>query len=188
IMSPGDLALYLCIHGGADAWSYAKGLGDLARAHSLGILDWEAALDEARKSDQENVLFAGLCLLDEIYRLHLPELPGTEWQSRSSLLTETPLQLLKNSEWPPVRTGLASIRNTLLMSRYEHLLCPRMTIKDRLSKLFYCREDFSALPLPGCLFWAYKPLRAFFWIRRRARQTRREESNHDAILNIQTRA
>ena len=188
IMGPGDLALYLCRHGGRHAWCCAKWLGDLARAHSLGLLDWKAALDEARKSDQENVLLAGLCLLDKIYRLQMPELPGAEWQSQSSLLTEIPLQLLKNSEGSPTRTGLASLRNTLLISHYERLLCPRKTLKDRLSELFYCREDFRVLPLPDSLFWLYKPLRPFLWVWRWARQTGHGKPNHDAILNVQTRA
>jgi hypothetical protein len=188
IMSPGDLALYLCRHGGVDAWSSAKLLGDLARAHSLGLLDWAAAFDEAHRSNQENVLLAGLCLLDKIYRLQMPEMSGTEWQNQSLQLTEIPLQLLRNSEGTPAGTGLASLRNTLRMSHYERLLCPRKTLTDRLSELLYCREDFSVLPLPDGLFWAYKPLRLFLWIRRWALQTWRKRSNHDAILNIQTRA
>ncbi len=169
VMSSGDQTLYLCRHGGMDVWSSAKLLGDLARAHFLGLLDWEAALDEARKSDQENVLFAALSLLNKVYGLQLPELPGTD-RRRSSLLTGIPLELLKNPDGLPIDTGVASLRNTLLMTRYEGLLCPRITFKDRVSRLLYCRDDFGVLPLPDAFFWAYKPLRPFLWIRRWARR------------------
>jgi hypothetical protein len=188
VMSRGDLALYLCRQGGRDAWSFAKGLGDLARAHCLHGLDWDAAFDEARKSDQKNVLLAGLCLLNRVYGLCRPELPAAGWQTRPSKLIKIPLRLLKDSEGLPVATGMISLRSTLRMSRYERLLCPRTTLKDSLAALLYCQEDFVELPLPDVLFWAYKPLRLSLWAWRWIRQARRESPNHDTIQDIQTRA
>src|SRR6266567_623874 len=45
-----DLTLYLCNHGSNHAWFRAKWLGDLARIHAAGSVDWMAALTRARQS------------------------------------------------------------------------------------------------------------------------------------------
>ncbi|MGC2300190.1 MAG: nucleotidyltransferase family protein, partial [Acidobacteriaceae bacterium] len=54
-MSAGDLALFLCVHGAYHVWSSAKWLSDVARAHSIGRLDWRAAVHEARSAGLEGV-------------------------------------------------------------------------------------------------------------------------------------
>ena len=59
-MHASDMTLYLCCHGGLHAWFRAKWLGDLARADSLGLLEWEAALAEGQRSGQERVLLAAM--------------------------------------------------------------------------------------------------------------------------------
>ena len=64
-MSAGDLALFLCVHGAYHVWCCAKWLSDVARAHSIGRIDWRAAMDEARGSGVEAVCPAALSLLHE---------------------------------------------------------------------------------------------------------------------------
>ncbi len=80
-MRPSDMTLYLCCHGGLHEWFRAKWLGDLARAHALALLDWEAAWEEARRSRQTRVLLAGIYLLEQVYGLSRPDLPGKRGRS-----------------------------------------------------------------------------------------------------------
>jgi hypothetical protein len=169
-MHPGDLALYLCCHGGLHRWFRAKWLGDLARAHSLGLLNWEASFDQARRSGEERVLLAGLGLLRDVYGLPIPDLRENVWKGWTPLLVEMPMRALKDSAEPVDRVGLAKFRNRIRRSRYERLLWPRKSRWSSLSDLFYSREDFRTLALPDSLFWAYKPLRPALWLRRWSRQ------------------
>jgi hypothetical protein len=169
-MHPGDLALYLCSHGGLHQWFRAKWLGDLARAHSLGLLNWEASYDEARRSGEERVLLAGLGLLRDVYELPIPHTPENFWKSWSPLLVEMPMRALRDPAEPAERVGTAKLRNRIRRSRYERLLWPRKSRWSSFSDLFYSREDFRTLALPDSFFWAYKPLRPVLWLWRWSRQ------------------
>jgi hypothetical protein len=160
-MNPSDLALYLCSHGGLHFWSRAKWLGDLARLHAAGRVDWDAALSEARKTGQERVLLTGLHLLEEVYGLPLPVLAGDARTDLLPMLTGIPLQALQAPEEAAVALG--GFRYRLRLSRYERLLWPRKTWRESMSQLWYRREDFRAFPLPDSLFWAYVPLRPFLF-------------------------
>jgi hypothetical protein len=171
-LSPGDITLYLCSHGGLHVWYRAKWLGDLARAHALGRLDWEAALDEAQRSGQVNVVLVGMGLLSEVYGLSLPAKPRNAWPSRSSRLLKVPLQALKDPQEPTHHSSLASLRRSLRLGRYERLLWPGRTWQARLSTLFHRSDDFRTLPLPDALFWLYKPLRLVLWLWRWVRPSR----------------
>ena len=177
VMNPCDMALYLCSHGGHHAWFRAKWLGDLARAHSLGLLDWDAALIEARRGKHERVLRVGIFLLDQLYGLAVPHLPVDARMDRPSPLIETPLQALKDPEVPAFRTDPASLLYRLRMSRYQRLLRPQKAWRESLSELFYQREDFRMLSIPDRFFWAYKLLRPVLWIWRWARQSRGQAAN-----------
>jgi hypothetical protein len=163
-MHPGDLALYLSSHGGLHRWFRAKWLGDLARAHSLGLLNWEASFDEARRSGEERILLAGLGLLRDVYSLPMPDLPQDAWKNWSPLLVEMPMRALKDPAEPANRVGPAKLRERIRRSRYERLLWPRKSRWSSLSDLFYSREDFRTLALPDGFFWAYKPLRPVLWL------------------------
>ena len=169
-MHPGDLTLYLCCHGGLHEWFRAKWLGDLARAHALGLLDWKAAWEEAERSRQTRVLLAGIYLLEEVYGLPRPDLPATAWQEPAARLIAVPLQALYQANEPVSRVGPSKLRNRIRRSRYERLLWPAKSWYDSLSELFYGREDFRTLPLPDGFFWAYKPLRPVLWLWRWSRQ------------------
>ncbi len=170
-MHPGDMALYFCEHGGGHLWFRAKWLGDLARAHSLGLLDWAASFDEARNSGQERALLAGLGLLRKMYGLPFPDLPASVWRSWSPRLVEMPIRALMDPAEPASRVGPAKLRNRMRLSRYERLLKPLKSRWSSLSDLFYSREDFRTLTLPDRFFWVYALMRPFLWLWRWARGT-----------------
>ncbi len=165
-----DLALYLCCHGGHHIWFRAKWLGDLARAHSLGLLNWAASFELARPSGEERVLLTGLSLLRELYSLPLPDLPKSVWKDWSPPLVEMPLRALTTHFEQPGRVGPAKLREHMRLSRFERLLWHRKSRWSTLSDLFYSREDFRTLHLADSFFWAYKPLRPVLWLWRWAGQ------------------
>jgi len=162
-MHPGDLALYLCCHGGLHQWFRAKWLGDLARAHALHLLDWQASFIAAQSSGEDRTLLAGLSLLHQVYGMPLPALPGLNANNLAPLLVEMPLRALKDPAEPLTGVGPAKLRNRLRRSRYERFLWPRKSRSSSVADLFYCREDFRTLALPDRLFWAYKPMRPILW-------------------------
>jgi hypothetical protein len=169
-MQPADLTLYLCSHGGRHLWYRAKWLGDLARAHAIGLLNWEASFELARQTAEERVLLAGLGLLREVYSLPLPDLPESVWKHWSTLLVEIPIRALTNSSEAPGRVGPAKLRHRLHNSSFHRLLWRRKSRWSTLSDLFYGREDFRTVPLADSFFWAYKPLRPILWLWRWAGQ------------------
>lgn len=163
-MHPADLTLYLCSHGGRHLWYRAKWLGDLARAHAIGLLNWDAAFALAQRSGEERVLLTGLCLLREVYSLPLPDLAESVWKDWSPLLVAVPLRALTNAAEPPGRLGPAKLLHRLHRSRFQRLLWRRKSRWNTLSDLFYGREDFRTVPLADRFFWIYKPLRPVLWL------------------------
>jgi len=166
-MHPIDLVLYLCSHGAEHAWSRAKWLGDLARIQTEGRVGWEAVLIEARRTSQQRALLACLRLLQDVYRLPLPVLPGDPWKDLPSLLIGGPLYSLKAPEEPTVPSVLATLPGLLPRYRYNRLVHPQKTLWNTLAELAYSRVDFRVLRLPDSLFWAYTPLRPVLWLWRR---------------------
>ena len=155
-MSAADLTLYLCTHAGFHLWSSAKWLGDLARAHTLGLLDWSAA-------GEENALLSGLSVLRAVYGDQLSDLPRPDSLEVPPVLIKVPLRSLQHPQLQIERNFLATMQNQIHTLRYERLVRPRPW-SESLSELFYCASDFQALPLPDSLFWLYKPLRPVLWV------------------------
>ena len=180
VMSPSDLTLYLCRHGGEHAWNCAKWVGDLARAHCTKLLEWNLAMEEARKYHQENTMLTGMCLLNTLYKFPQSEFPSIPQQTKLSPLIKIPLCAIGEPDEQPVRTGLKSLRNNLRKRIYVNRLWSGRPLKDRLSEIFYSREDFKMLPLPESLFWLYTPLRPVLWFWRWVRQNRTEHSEEVA--------
>lgn len=162
-MTPSDLTLYLCSHGGHHAWSRAKWLGDLARAHAVEQLDWNGAIDEARRTSQEKVISTALRLLKQLYGSAMPDLPEDPVINLPSRLLEIPIATLTNPSEPLDANSSGWLRYRLLMSRYERQLHPRKAWRDSLARLLYGREDFRTLNLPDSLCWAYAPLHPVLW-------------------------
>ena len=163
-MSPIDQMLYLCSHGGLHGWFRAKWLGDMARIHAEGRVDWQAALGQASRTGQKRALLACLRLLHDVYGLPMPDLPGNPWKNLPSFLITRPLHDLKIYEDPAAFGALALAREHFRLIRYERLAVPQKTARDHLAKLAYRREDFNVLRLPDRFYWAYTPLRPFLWV------------------------
>jgi hypothetical protein len=163
-MDPVDLALYLCSHGSDHAWFRAKWLGDLARMHAMKLVDWEAALEEARGTNQERSLLLCLRLLNEVYGLPVPVEDGRPLPAY--LVNRAVIELKTDAEPEPI-SPLNRLRRRLRHARYDRLLRPRKPWRQSFASLSYCREDYRVLPLPDRWFWAYVPLRPFLWAWRR---------------------
>jgi hypothetical protein len=160
-MNPIDQALYLCSHGSDHRWFRAKWLGDMARMSASGLVDWEAALEEARRTNQERPVLVCLRLLREVHGFPVPAAPASARELPSFLIDRAVVELTAAPE--PKQT---SILFRLLKARYDRLLRPQSTWKS-LAALAYSRPDFRVLHLPDSLFWAYAPLRPFLWVWRR---------------------
>jgi hypothetical protein len=156
-MHPIDLLLYLSNHGADHAWFRAKWLGDLARIHATGLMDWRATLEHARAAKQTRALLAGLLLLREVYGLPLPDLPEEAWREVPRSLIKASLRALRVSEEPG--TGpLAIARAGLARRRRARLINPERTWRETVASLAYAPGNLFVLRLPDSLFWAYAPL------------------------------
>jgi hypothetical protein len=69
---------------GGHAWFRAKWLGDLARIHADGRVDWQAVLGQASRTGQERALLASLRLLQDVYGLPVPDFPGNPWKESAN--------------------------------------------------------------------------------------------------------
>jgi len=166
-MHPIDRTIYLCDHGAHHAWSRAKWLGDLARIHAEGSIDWEATLLEARQVSQERALLACLSLLQQLYALPLPDLSGDPGKMLPALLLDHSMQSFQSLEEPGVYSVMSTLPRLPRLLRYNRLLHPQKPLRKSLAELLYSRADYLQLRLPDSLFWAYIPLRPFLWIWRR---------------------
>ncbi len=166
-MTPFDLMLYLCNHGGRHAWMRAKWLGDMARIRAQEKVDWQATMDQALRTGQERPLLAVLRLLEYVYGLPVPDLKGDPWKNLPPFLIDSPLRALKVAEDPAARGVLALFEDGLRLNRYDKLVMPLRTWLDILADYAYRHEDFRVVRLPDCLYWAYVPLRPILWFWRR---------------------
>jgi hypothetical protein len=171
-LHPIDQVLYLCSHGATHLWFRAKWLGDLARIHADGKIDWTAALDRARETHQERPLLAALLLLEELYGLPRPPLPDDPWRHLPAVLIREPLRCLATEEDLLLVGTLQWIRNRSRAIRYALQLMPHLTLRWHFSELLYSHEDYIQFPMPDRFFWAYGPLRPLFWLLRRMRPRR----------------
>jgi hypothetical protein len=171
-MNPIDQVLYLCSHGGKHAWYRAYWLGDLARIHAEGRVDWQQAFEQAQSTGQQRPLLAGLRLLKELYRLSLPDLPGDPWKNLPSFLIRSPLRALKSAKEPVAesRSLRDPFHERIRMTRYNWLVQPSRGWGEILSDIVYDRRNFKVLSLPDRLFWAYAPLYPILCAWRRARR------------------
>ena len=163
-MSPADLALYLCGHGAGHLWFRAKWLGDLARAHAIGLLDWQAAWSDIPAAGHRNLILSSLRLLHCVYGLPMPELPASPGRKLPPLLVEMPIRALLHPGVPNYSTSPSNFLYRIQLFRYQHALRPGSVWRESLAELLHSRKDFQTLPLPDTFFWAYKPLRPFLWL------------------------
>jgi hypothetical protein len=160
-MSNADLAIYLCSHGGSHQWFRAKWLGDLARLHCNGQLDWTDALAQARTMGEERSVFLCLQLLSECYDLTFPNV-------RDGLrpLVRTAVRALTARSEPTNWNSWTRLKKGVQKYGYNRQLWPN---RSWWSWFTYRRFDFKVLRLPDNLFWLYTPLRPLLWLWQRPR-------------------
>jgi hypothetical protein len=160
-MNPIDRTLYLCSHGANHAWFRVKWLGDLARVVADAEVDWPATLDESHGLGQSIALLASLRLVQELYGLPEPDLPGNPWKDLPSALV---ISSLGDPREPATLGTLGKLRARIRKNRRDRMLRVHKNWMDALSELAYSREDFRMLRLPDRLFWVYVPLRPILWV------------------------
>jgi hypothetical protein len=169
-MNPVDQIVYLCHHGASHVWFRAKWLGDIARIYAGERVDWEAVLSEARSAGKDRAVLACLRLLELLYGLPLPNLPGNPWKALPSRLIDAPLHALQAPPELEPTVSVASIPRWLRKSLYEMQLLPQKPWWEPLFRIWYRREDFRVFHLPDRFFWAYAALRPVFWVWRWVRR------------------
>jgi len=169
-MSHADLAMYLCSHGGGHRWFRAKWLGDLARMHCNGQVDWPEMLAYARTVGQERPVLLGLQLLSECYELAFPNIAGTLRKTLPYPLACKAVRDLTAPGEPAELNALAGFKERVRNSRYNRLLWPHRSWWENLAWLTYCQPDFRDFRLPDSLFWLYIPLRPFLSVWRRMKR------------------
>jgi hypothetical protein len=169
-MSHADLAVYLCNHGSGHRWFRAKWLGDLARMHCNGQVDWPCVLGYARTVGQERSVLLCLQLLSECYDLAFPHMAGTLRNTLPYPLACRAVRDLTATGEPVELNVLAAFKEGVRNSRYNRLLWPHRSWWKNLAGFPNCRLDFRVLRLPDSLFWLYMPLRPFLWMWRHMRR------------------
>jgi hypothetical protein len=164
VMSHRDLAIYLCNHGGGHRWFRAKWLGDLARMHCNGQVNWPEVLAYARTLGQERPVLLSLQLLSEGYDLAFPNIAETLGKALPYPLACKSVRDLTAPREPAELDALAHFMERVRNSRYNRLLWPHRSWWKNLAWFTYSLSDFRVLRLPDSLFWLYIPLRPFLWV------------------------
>jgi hypothetical protein len=160
--SENDLLLYLCAHGCRHMWFRVKWLGDIARLHTMGKIDWDSCIEEARELGQERLLLIAQRLLKEVYGLATP---AENQRERDSRLPHAVVSMTLNALASSKPQG--TVIRYICAYRYDWLVLPQKSFREAMKKLFYRGQDYLEFPLPDRLFWMYVPLRPLLFIWRR---------------------
>lgn len=162
-ISPEDLLLYLCIHGNKDSWMNLEQIccvAELMRSHPE--MDWMLITRIAKRLRCERILFLGLFMAHDLFRVTLAEkiLRRIEGDTKVPKLAEKVYESLFDE--PKYVPGEA------ISSRF---LWFQMQVRDRFEeKIRYASylifrptvEDWRKLPLPAQLWflhYLYRPVR-----------------------------
>lgn len=180
-MCDSDLAIYLSGHGGVHEWFRAKWLGDLARLHCNGQVEWTDVLKQASTMSQERPVLLAVQLLGECYDLAFPALPGSLRGRLPSPLVRRAVRALTDDNEPTEQNTVASFIQNYC---YKQMLWPN---KRWWSEIFYRRLDFRVVRLPDRTFWLYIPLRPILWLWRRLWEQTAASNVHREIEAIEPR-
>jgi hypothetical protein len=162
-MSTTDLAIYLSAHGAAHQWFRAKWLGDLARLHCNGQVDWMDVLAQARSMGEERPVLLALQLLSESFGLSFHSVPTDLRKRLPNLSASAAIRALTTPELKG-RNAWVIFTEVIKTYRCNRTLWPYMSWR---SVVIYSRLDLGVLCLPDRLFWLYIPLRPLLWLWRR---------------------
>lgn len=153
-LSPEDLLLFLCVHGGKHGWQKLIWLADVAELVVSHPLDWEYVLDQARRAGALRMLLLGVFLANRL--LGTPIFTEAEHRLARDPMVERIAEVLVGD--------LVSGRRPTYMRSQGYLLRVRERWQDRLRYLF--RFTWTATPmewemvrLPPSLSGLYRLLR-----------------------------
>jgi hypothetical protein len=184
-MSAVDEVIYLSSHGATHLWFRAKWLGDLARIHANGKIDWKAALHQAQKTHQELPLLGVLRLLETLYGVPMPVFSENIWAQLPARLVREPLHSLIVMEDRERTDVFMWMRSRIHAILYNLQLMPYKHWRRHIEEIAYSREDFIQFPIPDFFYWAYPLLRPVFWLIRRGRPLR--QHNAESVRSAQRR-
>jgi hypothetical protein len=155
-----DLLLILCVHGAKHGWERLAWLCDVAEiVRSPGRLDWNRALERARRNGADRILYLGLALARDLLGAELPADVSQAIEADAVLkpLSEQVKGWLFSEE--PVRLNLGE-RERYFMRLREHPADRfRVAVKQARFYLALTSRDKEALPVPQCLMWSLYLLR-----------------------------
>jgi hypothetical protein len=104
-LSPENLLLFLCVHGGKHSWERLGWICDIAELiRSRKGMDWRTVMDQARALKSERMLFLGLYLASDLLEATLPEEVGAKVHSDpavKSLATQVCERLFRELDSQP---------------------------------------------------------------------------------------
>jgi hypothetical protein len=162
VLADSDLIHYLCTHGQRHAWFRVKWLGDLARLHADGRIEWQACLGEAQDLGQRRMLLASLSTLVTLYGFSWPGIDMRLQPKLPTFLLRCNLRAMTAFNCSP-----NSLENWIELHRIDHYIKPHYSFKEWLLEYSFCGQDYMVLRLPDRYFWMYRLLRPFLFVWRR---------------------
>ena len=154
-LSPENLLLVLCIHGGKHQWNRLVWLSDIAEIIQLHAdLDWDHAVRQARAHHAERMLLLGLSLIHTVFGTGLPEnihLCLAEDRAVISLNKQVCQTLVRTSE-----TGEMAAHAFLMRTRERWIDKVHYVLRFILTPT---SEEWSLVSLPKIFFPLYSVLR-----------------------------
>lgn len=154
-LSPEDLLLFLCIHGGKHGWEKLIWLADVAElVVSKPRLDWDYILDQARRAGAFRMLRLGVVLADRLLGITIP--------------TEAEYQLTRDPMAERIAKGLVrdlvSGQHPTYLRSQRYLLRVRERWQDKLQYVlrFSCTAtpmEWAIVNLPPALSGIYRLVR-----------------------------
>jgi hypothetical protein len=165
-LSPEDLLLFLCAHGGKHSWVRLQWVCDVARLVRREMtLDWNLVLKHAQTSNAQQMLFLGLALADDLLKAPIP--PALRNQIQQDALTTkfsalVKWRLLHESTSPSVRRPWKEVSFHLQAGESvsdQIGFWPRLWLKTLTTPT---SAEWAMLPLPDVLFplyYVFRPAR-----------------------------
>jgi len=159
-LAPEDMLLFLCLHGGFDAWPTLSMVNDVARlVYSQETWDWTGLMSRADRLGMRRRLLLGLSLAEELLAAPVPS-------SIMARMNADPILLVLYQQ---IRGKL--LAGNSLETKFGEKNLFQLKIRERLKdKLAFAwfratvsqKADWWWVPLPDYLYWLYpliRPLR-----------------------------
>lgn len=150
-LSPEDLLLFLCAHGGKHSWVRLQWVCDVAQlVRRQTTLDWDLVLKHAQTSNAQQMLFLGLALADDLLGAPIP--PALRNQIQQDALTKKFSALVK---WRLLHESTSPLMRRYWKEVSFHLQAGAR-VRDRIG--FWPRLWLKTFTTPTSAEWAMLPL------------------------------